>query len=290
MKGIILTAGKGTRLHPASKIINKGLLPIYDKPMIYYPLSTLMLSGIKDILIISTPDDIDRFKDLLGDGSFLGINLSYDVQEEANGIADCFIIGENFIGKDNVCLILGDNIFYGNHFGNILRETVADVEQNHKSNIFGYYVLDPERFGVVEFDSNMNALSIEEKPDNPKSNYAAVGLYYYTNSVVSIAKNIKPSARGELEITSVNQEYLDRGELGVRLLGRGHTWLDTGTHDTLVDAAMFVRMTEQRQGLKIACPEEIAYRMGFINKETILEMSKRYNNEYGNYLKKIINS
>ena len=290
MKGIILTAGKGTRLHPASKIINKGLLPIYDKPMIYYPLSTLMLSGIKDILIISTPDDIDRFKDLLGDGSFLGINLSYDVQEEANGIAECFIIGENFIGKDNVCLILGDNIFYGNHFGNILRETVADVEQNHKSNIFGYYVLDPERFGVVEFDSNMNALSIEEKPDNPKSNYAAVGLYYYTNSVVSIAKNIKPSARGELEITSVNQEYLDRGELGVRLLGRGHTWLDTGTHDTLVDAAMFVRMTEQRQGLKIACPEEIAYRMGFINKETILEMSKRYNNEYGNYLKKIINS
>lgn len=290
MKGIILTAGKGTRLHPASKIINKGLLPIYDKPMIYYPLSTLMLSGIKDILIISTPDDINRFKDLLGDGSFLGINLSYDIQEEANGIADCFIIGEKFIGNDNVCLILGDNIFYGNHFGNMLRETVADVEQNHKSNIFGYYVLDPERFGVVEFDSNMNALSIEEKPDNPKSNYAAVGLYYYTNSVVSIAKNIKPSARGELEITSVNQEYLDRGELGVRLLGRGHTWLDTGTHDTLVDAAMFVRMTEQRQGLKIACPEEIAYRMGFINKENILEMSKRYNNEYGNYLKKIINS
>ena len=290
MKGIILTAGKGTRLHPASKIINKGLLPIYDKPMIYYPLSTLMLSGIKDILIISTPDDIGRFKDLLGDGSFLGINLSYDVQEQANGIAECFIIGKRFIGNDNVCLILGDNIFYGNHFGNILRETVADVEQNHKSNIFGYYVLDPERFGVVGFDSKMNVTSIEEKPQNPKSNYAAVGLYYYTNSVIDIAKNIKPSNRGELEITTVNQEYLKRKELSVKLLGRGNTWLDTGTHETLVDAAMFVRMTEQRQGLKIACPEEIAYRMGFIDKDSLLKMSKDYNNEYGNYLIKIINS
>ena len=290
MKGIILTAGKGTRLHPASKIINKGLLPIYDKPMIYYPLSTLMLSGIKDILIISTPDDIGRFKDLLGDGSFLGINLSYDVQEQANGIAECFIIGKRFIGNDNVCLILGDNIFYGNHFGNILRETVADVEQNHKSNIFGYYVLDPERFGVVGFDSKMNVTSIEEKPQNPKSNYAAVGLYYYTNSVVDIAKNIKPSDRGELEITTVNQEYLKRNELSVKLLGRGNTWLDTGTHETLVDAAMFVRMTEQRQGLKIACPEEIAYRMGFINKDSLLKMSKEYNNEYGDYLIKIIDS
>ena len=290
MKGIILTAGKGTRLHPASKIINKGLLPIYDKPMIYYPLSTLMLSGIKDILIISTPEDIDRFKDLLGDGSFLGINLSYDVQDEPNGIADCFIIGEQFIGNDNVCLILGDNIFYGNHFGNTLRNTVSDVEKNNRSTIFGYYVLDPERFGVVGFDSKMNVTSIEEKPQNPKSNYAAVGLYYYTNSVVDIAKNIKPSDRGELEITTVNQEYLKRNELSVQLLGRGNTWLDTGTHETLVDAAMFVRMTEQRQGLKIACPEEIAYRMGFIDKDSLLKMSKEYNNEYGDYLIKIIDS
>ncbi len=290
MKGIILTGGKGTRLHPASKTINKGLLPIYDKPMIYYPLSTLMLSGIKDILIISTPEDIDRFKDLLGDGSFLGINLSYDVQNEPNGIAECFIIGENFIGDDSVCLILGDNIFYGNHFGNILRDTVKDVEQNLNSNIFGYYVLDPERFGVVEFDSDMNAISIEEKPSKPKSNYAAVGLYFYTNSVIDIAKNIQPSNRGELEITTVNQEYLKRKELKVKLLGRGHTWLDTGTHDTLVDAALFVRMIEQRQGLKIACPEEIAFRMGFIDEKTLLDLGKKYNNKYGNYLQKIVQS
>ena len=290
MKGIILTGGKGTRLHPASKTINKGLLPIYDKPMIYYPLSTLMLSGIKDILIISTPEDIDRFKDLLGDGSFLGINLSYDVQNEPNGIAECFIIGENFIGDDSVCLILGDNIFYGNHFGNILRDAVKDVEHNLNSNIFGYYVLDPERFGVVEFDSDMNAISIEEKPSKPKSNYAAVGLYFYTNSVIDIAKNIKPSNRGELEITTVNQEYLKRKELKVKLLGRGHTWLDTGTHDTLVDAALFVRMIEQRQGLKIACPEEIAFRMGFIDEKTLLDLGKKYNNKYGSYLQKIVQS
>ena len=290
MKGIILTGGKGTRLHPASKTINKGLLPIYDKPMIYYPLSTLMLSGIRDILIISTPEDIDRFKDLLGDGSFLGINLSYDVQNEPNGIAECFIIGENFIGDDSVCLILGDNIFYGNHFGNILRDTVKDVEHNLNSNIFGYYVLDPERFGVVEFDSDMNAISIEEKPSKPKSNYAAVGLYFYTNSVIDIAKNIQPSNRGELEITTVNQEYLKRKELKVKLLGRGHTWLDTGTHDTLVDAALFVRMIEQRQGLKIACPEEIAFRMGFIDEKTLLDLGKKYNNKYGNYLQKIVQS
>ena len=258
--------------------------------MIYYPLSTLMLSGIKDILIISTPEDIGRFKDLLGDGSFLGINLSYDVQVEPNGIADCFIIGEKFIGSDNVCLILGDNIFYGNHFGNTLRDTVSEVEENNSSTIFGYYVLDPERFGVVGFDSDMNVTSIEEKPQKPKSNYAAVGLYYYTNSVVQIAKTIKPSDRGELEITTINQEYLKRKELSVKLLGRGNTWLDTGTHETLVDAAMFVRMTEQRQGLKIACPEEIAYRMGFIDENSLIALSQEYNNEYGNYLKKIINS
>ena len=290
MKGIILAGGSGTRLYPMTAVSSKQLLPIYDKPMVYYPLSTLMLSGIKDILIISTPEDIDRFKDLLGDGSFLGINLSYDVQAQPKGIADCFIIGEQFIGNESVCLILGDNIFYGNHFGNTLRNTVSDVEKNNRSTIFGYYVLDPERFGVVGFDSKMNVTSIEEKPQNPKSNYAAVGLYYYTNSVIDIAKNIKPSKRGELEITSVNQEYLKRKELSVKLLGRGNTWLDTGTHETLVDAAMFVRMTEQRQGLKIACPEEIAYRMGFINEDSLLAISKEYNNEYGNYLIKIIKS
>ena len=289
MKGIILTAGKGTRLHPASKIINKGLLPIYDKPMIYYPLSTLMLSGIKDILIISTPEDIDRFKELLGDGSFLGINLEYGVQEEPRGIADCFIIGENFIGNDDVCLILGDNIFYGNHFGSILRQAISDVLEKKQAIVFGYYVLDPERFGVVEFDKDMNVLSIEEKPENPKSNYAAVGLYYYTNSIIEIARKIKPSNRGELEITSVNQEYLKRKELRVKLLGRGHTWLDTGTHDSLVDASLFMRMMEQRQGLKVACPEEVAYRMGFIDKNAIRFLSKKYNNSYGDYLLKIIN-
>ena len=290
MKGIILTAGAGTRLHPASKIINKGLLPIYDKPMIYYPLCTLMLSGIKDILIISTPEDIDRFKELLGDGSSLGINLSYDVQKELNGIADCFIIGEEFIGDDNVCLILGDNIFYGNHFGTILRETLSEIENKGIPTIFGYYVMDPERFGVVEFNNQMEVVSIEEKPQKAKSNYAAVGLYFYTNSVVDIAKSIKPSDRGELEITSVNQEYLKRNQLNVKLLGRGHTWLDTGTHDTLVDASLFIRMIEQRQGLKIGCPEEVAYRMGFIDEKILLKMSKQYNNSYGDYLVKIIDS
>ena len=290
MKGIILTGGKGTRLHPASKTINKGLLPIYDKPMIYYPLCTLMLSGIKDILIISTPEDINRFEDLLGDGSFLGINLKYDVQMEPKGIPECFIIGEEFIGDDSVCLILGDNIFYGNHFGHILRETVENVNDQKKAIIFGYNVLDPERFGVVEFNSNMDVISIEEKPKNPKSNYAAVGLYYYPNSVIEISKKMVPSSRGEMEITSVNQEYLNMNQLKVKLLGRGHTWLDTGTHDTLVDAALFIRMTEQRQGLKIGCPEEVAYRMGFIDKNRLLEMSKKYNNSYGDYLVKVIDS
>ena len=290
MKGIILTGGAGTRLHPASKIINKGLLPIYDKPMIYYPLCTLMLSGIKDILIISTPEDIDRFKDLLGNGSFLGIKLSYDIQKEPNGIAECFIIGEEFIGNDNVCLILGDNIFYGNHFGTILRNTVSDLKNKDLSTIFGYYVMDPERFGVVEFDDKMEVVSIEEKPQKAKSNYAAVGLYFYNNSVIDIAKNIAPSSRGELEITAINQEYLKRGALKVELLGRGHTWLDTGTHDTLVDASLFIRMMEQRQGLKIGCPEEVAYRMGFIGKESLIEMSKKYNNSYGDYLVKVIDS
>ena len=240
MKGIILTGGKGTRLHPASKAINKGLLPIYDKPMIYYPLSTLMLSGIRDILIISTPEDIGRFNDVLGDGDFLGINISYEVQENPKGIADCFIIGEKFINDDDVCLILGDNIFYGNHFGHILRQTVKEVEKEKKAIIFGYNVLDPERFGVVEFSDNLDVLSIEEKPKKPKSSYAVVGLYYYPSSVADIAKKIKPSERGELEITSVNQEYLKNNNLKVKLLGRGHTWVDTGTHDSLVDASLFM--------------------------------------------------
>jgi len=289
VKGIILTGGKGTRLHPASKAINKGLLPIYDKPMIYYPLSTLMLSGIRDILIISTPEDIGRFEDLLGNGSFLGVNISYDIQESPKGISECFIIGENFIEDDNVCLILGDNIFYGNHFGHILRETVSEVEKDQKAIIFGYNVLDPERFGVVEFNSNMDVISIEEKPKNPKSNYAAVGLYYYPNSVINITKALKPSDRGEMEITSVNQEYLKNSQLKVKLLGRGHTWLDTGTHDSLVDASLFMRMMEQRQGLKIACPEEVAYRMSFIDKSEIEALSAKYNNSYGDYLLKIIN-
>ncbi len=289
MKGIILTGGKGTRLHPASKAINKGLLPIYDKPMIYYPLSTLMLSGIRDILIISTPEDIGRFNDVLGDGDFLGINISYEVQEDPKGIADCFIIGEKFINDDDVCLILGDNIFYGNHFGHILRQTVKEVEKDKKAIIFGYNVLDPERFGVVEFSDNLDVLSIEEKPKKPKSSYAVVGLYYYPSSVANIAKKIKPSERGELEITSVNQEYLKNNNLKVKLLGRGHTWVDTGTHDSLVDASLFMRMIEQRQGLKIACPEEVAYRMGFIDKNSIRLLSQKYNNSYGEYLLKIIN-
>ena len=289
MKGIILTGGKGTRLHPASKAINKGLLPVYDKPMIYYPLSTLMLSGIKDVLIISTPEDIDRFRDLLGDGDFLGINIQYDIQKQPNGIAECFIIAKDFIGNDDVCLILGDNIFYGNHFGHILRETGDEVKKYSNATIFGYNVLDPERFGVVEFNDNMDVVSIEEKPDRPKSNYAAVGLYYYPNSVIGISKDLKPSSRGEKEITAVNQEYLKRSQLKVKLLGRGHTWVDTGTHDSLVDASLFMRMMEQRQGLKIACPEEVAYRMGFINKDSITRLSKKYNNSYGDYLLKIIN-
>ena len=289
MKGIILTGGKGTRLHPASKAINKGLLPIYDKPMIYYPLSTLMLSGIKDILIISTPEDIDRFRDLLGNGNFLGINIQYDVQNEPNGIAECFVIAKDFIGNDNVCLILGDNIFYGNHFGHILRETVNQVEKYNNATIFGYNVLDPERFGVVEFNDSMDVISIEEKPENPKSNYAAVGLYYYPNSVINISEDLQPSSRGEKEITAVNQEYLRRNQLKVKLLGRGHTWIDTGTHDSLVDASLFMRMIEQRQGLNIACPEEVAYRMGFINEDSIIRLSEEYNNSYGDYLLKIIN-
>ena len=291
MKGIILTAGAGSRLHPASKIINKGLLPVYDKPMIYYPLSTLMLSGIRDILIISTPADIQRFEELLGDGSFLGIKLSYDVQKTPNGIADCFIIGENFIGNDNVCLILGDNIFYGNHFGNILRQTTIDVEEQKKPIIFGYYVLDPERFGVVEFDSNMDVISIEEKPKQPKTNYAIPGLYIYDENVVTLTKELVPSDRGELEITDLNKAYLDKEKLQVELLGRGVAWLDTGTHKSLLEAGTFIETIESRQGLKVACLEEIAYSQGFITQKELSTLTKSYpHNDYRTYLEGILRS
>ncbi len=285
MKGIILAGGAGTRLYPATKIITKQLLPIYDKPMIYYPLSTLLLAGIRDILIISTEYDIPLFKELLGDGSQLGIKLSYKVQYAPKGIAEAFIIGEKFIGDDDVCLILGDNVFYGDKMVNLLRD---GIKNNNGATVFGYYVADPERFGVVEFDKNMNAVSIEEKPEKPKSNYAVVGLYFYDNSVVDIAKNMKPSARGELEITDVNKIYLENKKLSVRLFGRGYAWLDTGTHDALLDAANFVRTIEKRQGLKIASIEEIAYRKGFIDKEQLLELAKPLDNSgYGLYLRKI---
>ena len=284
MKGIILTGGKGTRLYPASKTINKGLLPVYDKPMIYYPLSTLMLSGIKDVLVIASERDIQRFKELLEDGSQIGINISYEIERETNGIGNAFIIGEEFIGNDDVCLVLGDNIFYGHKLPEMLKQGVKEVKENNNSVIFGYYVQDPERFGVVEFDKDQNALSLEEKPKNPKSNYAVVGLYYYTNDVVGIAKSLKPSNRGELEITDINIEYLNNKKLSVQLLGRGHAWLDTGTHQTLLEASSFIGMIESRQGWKISCIEEIAYRMGYISSADLENLSRDYNNEYGEYL------
>ena len=287
MKGIILTGGKGTRLYPASKTINKGLLPIYDKPMIYYPLSTLMLSGIKEVLVIASNRDIKRFKELLEDGSQIGMKISYEVEYETKGIGQAFLIGENFIGSDDVCLVLGDNIFYGHKLPNILKDSVREVKENKNSVIFGYYVQDPERFGVVEFDENRNAISLEEKPSKPKSNYAVVGLYYYTNDVISIAKNLKPSDRGELEITDINREYLNQKKLSVQLLGRGHAWLDTGTHQTLLEASSFIGMIESRQGWKISCIEEIAFRMGYITSNDLYNLSKEYNNEYGEYLLKI---
>jgi glucose-1-phosphate thymidylyltransferase len=287
MKGIILTGGKGTRLYPASKTINKGLLPVYDKPMIYYPLSTLMLSGIKDVLVIASGRDIERFRELLEDGSQIGINISYEVERETKGIGNAFIIGEEFIGNDDVCLVLGDNIFYGHKLPVMLKESVKEVRENNNSVVFGYYVQDPERFGVVEFDDNNNALSLEEKPENPKSNYAVVGLYYYTNDVVSIAKSLKPSDRGELEITDINIEYMNNKKLSVQLLGRGHAWLDTGTHQTLLEASSFIGMIESRQGWKISCIEEIAYRMGYISSADLEDLSKNYNNEYGEYLLKV---
>jgi len=286
MKGIILAGGAGTRLYPVTRVICKQLLPVYDKPMIYYPLSTLMLAGIHEILIISTPDDTPRFQTLLGDGSEIGLKLSYKVQDKPNGLAQAFVLGKEFIGKDSVCLILGDNIFYGHGLTALLKEAVNSTKG---ATVFGYYVQDPERYGVVDFDPTGKVLSIEEKPENPKSNYAVVGLYFYNNEVVSIAENIKPSPRGEYEITDVNREYLSRGTLMVKHMGRGYAWLDTGTHDSLADATLFVKAIEDRQGLKVACIEEIAYRMGFINTEQFSRIAdKLKNTPYGAHLPKII--
>ncbi len=288
MKGIILAGGSGTRLFPITKGVSKQLLPIYDKPMIYYPLSVLMLAGIRDILIISTPQDLPGFERLLGDGSDLGVKFSYAEQPSPDGLAQAFIIGEKFIGKDNVCLVLGDNIFQGQNFSVMLHNAVKDAEINNKATVFGYYVNDPERYGVAEFDKQGNCLSIEEKPLHPKSNYAVVGLYFYPNKVVEIAKNIKPSARGELEITTVNQEFLKQKELRVQTLGRGFAWLDTGTHDSLSEASTYVEVLEKRTGLKIACLEEIAFNSGWINKEQLKTLAQpMIKNQYGQYLLKL---
>ena len=289
MKGIILAGGSGTRLYPITKGVSKQLLPVYDKPMIYYPLSVLMLAGIQEILIISTPEDLPNFEKLLGDGSDIGIQLSYKEQPSPDGLAQAFIIGEEFIGNDSVCLVLGDNIFYGQGLSSMLRAARENVENEGKSTVFGYYVNDPERYGVAEFDADGTVTSIEEKPEKPKSNYAVVGLYFYTNEVVQIAKTIEPSARGELEITTVNQEYLDKKSLKVQLLGRGFAWLDTGTHDSLMEAGQFIETIEKRQGLKVACLEEIAYYMKYINKEQVKKLAEPLRkNGYGQYLLKMI--
>lgn len=285
MKGIVLAGGSGTRLYPITKGISKQLIPIFDKPMIYHPISVLMLADIKEILIISTPTDLPAFKRLLGDGSDFGVHFEYAEQPYPGGLAQAFIIGEKFIGDDSACLVLGDNIFYGAGFTKLLRESVQNVERDGKSTVFGYYVNDPERYGVAEFDAEGNCLSIEEKPEHPKSNYAVVGLYFYPNSVVEIAKNIKPSARGELEITTVNQKYLKRGELKVQTLQRGFAWLDTGTHDSLSEASTFIEVIEKRQGQKVACLEEIAFKKGWITKEKLVEVAQpMVKNEYGKYL------
>ena len=287
MKGIILAGGSGTRLYPLTKVTSKQLLPVYDKPMIYYPLSTLMLAGIRDILIISTPEDTPRFEALFGDGSKVGLHLSYAVQPTPGGLAQAFLIGEDFIGQDDVCMVLGDNIFYGNGLKRALSRAVSNLKEK-KATVFGYYVPDPERFGVVDFDGEGRAVSIEEKPQNPKSNYAVVGLYFYPNSVVETANHIRPSQRGELEITTVNQEYLKKGELEVITFGRGFTWLDTGTHESLADATAFVRMIEQHQGLKISCIEEIAYKNEWITREQLLSQAELMkNNDYGKHLKQV---
>ena len=287
MKGIVLAGGAGTRLYPLTMVTSKQLLPVYDKPMIYYPISTLMLAGIKDILIISTPQDTPRFEALLGDGSQFGINLSYKVQPSPDGLAQAFLIGEEFIGDDACAMVLGDNIFYGNGFGKILREAAENAE-NGRATVFGYHVEDPERFGIVEFDENGKVISVEEKPAKPKSNYAITGLYFYNKEVVEEAKKVKPSARGELEITTLNDQYLQRGLLDVKLLGRGFAWLDTGTMDSLVEAATFVQMVEKRQGIKISALEEIAYRNGWINRDKLLESAEKYGKSpYGVHLKKV---
>jgi glucose-1-phosphate thymidylyltransferase len=288
MKGIILAGGSGTRLYPITKGVSKQLLPVYDKPMIYYPLSVLMLAGIQDILIISTPEDLPNFEKLLGDGSEIGLQLSYKEQPSPDGLAQAFVIGEEFIGTDDVCLVLGDNIFYGVGFSGMLQNARKNVTEG-KSTVFGYYVNDPERYGVAEFDTKGNVISIEEKPTNPKSNFAVVGLYFYTNDVVQIAKNIQPSKRGELEITSVNQTYLQHKTLKVELLGRGFAWLDTGTHDSLMQAGQFIETIEKRQGLKVACLEEIAYRMKYINAEQVRKLAEPLKkNGYGQYLLNLI--
>lgn len=282
MKGIILAGGSGTRLYPITRGISKQLIPIYDKPMIYYPLSTLMLAGIADILVISTPEFTPLFEQLLGDGAEWGISLTYKVQEKPNGLAEAFILGADFIGDDSVCLILGDNIYYGSGLSKLVQEA---AQKTDGATVFGYHVNDPERFGVVEFDSNMKALSIEEKPEKPKSNYAVTGLYFYDNTVVEKARNLKPSNRGELEITDINKLYLDEGKLDVKVMGRGYAWLDTGTHDSMMDASSFIATIQKRQNLKVACLEEIAYRMGYISKEKLVELAQPMKkNDYGQYL------
>ena len=287
MKGIVLAGGSGTRLHPITKGVSKQLLPIYDKPMIYYPISVLMLAGIQEILIISTPDDLPFFKKLLGSGEELGLKFSYAEQPSPDGLAQAFIIGKEFIGADDVCLVLGDNIFYGQGLSKLLQKAVANVQEERASTVFGYWVSDPERYGVAEFDANGKVISIEEKPNEPKSNYAVVGLYFYTNDVVQVAQQIKPSQRGELEITTVNEHYLHQDNLRVELLGRGFAWLDTGTHDSLLEAGGFIQTIEKRQGLKIACLEEIAYEMGYINKDQVIKLAKELaKTGYGQYLLK----